>query len=544
MLLRFLTALAMTTASVAGQVSFDPAPRQQINAPGTAPATGKRYTVAGQVVDAQSGAPIGHAVVRMMGQEPAQTFTGDDGHFELKDVLEGRGFLSAQRPGFQPTNQGMQQRSITVGASSSAVTLQLIPESTLRGRVVNNDGEPIEGIRVQAYRRQSLNGLIDWMPANMTNSDDAGNFLLDNLPPGVYLLHTDNHRIFNTASSIVVDGRHFPDLYPAQYFPNAADRSSAQPVQVQAGSEAQVDIKLTAVPSYSVTGSVANIENYRASCVSSEGELVSSAFHREPRTNQFVLTRLPAGTCTLQVQSLGSGDRMGGDRNESRFAELPLTIASSDLAGVTLTADEVPDIPVFISGAAATPGTPAGAPGLGMQLIPRRFNNFSPPPHMIRNQDSQAFHAALPGTYRFFGQPSGGNCLASATAGSTDLLRSFLTLTGGGSAPPIMVTLRNDCGSIKATLENPGSTTGTVGVVAVPDGAPLQAKLLMFAGKEIQLSNLTPGDYNLYVSPDLVNFPYADPEALKGIEAQKVTVGPNAQVTAQLHMTSMPAEGK
>lgn len=509
----------------------------------------RRYTVTGTVVNANTGAPVGRALVRVMGTEPSQTFTSDDGHFELKDVPEGRASLSAQRPGFQISGgRPGTQSSITVGPSTGSVQLKLMPESSVHGRVLNNEGEPIEGLRIQLFSRQALNGVSSWLPGMMATTDESGSFSLDSLQPGAYILHTDAHQIFNAGAAIVIDGRHFPDLYPPQYYPNAPDRNSAQIIQLQPGADAQVDISLTAVPSYSVSGTLTNVPFASGTCVNAEGEIISRSFRLDQR-GQFTISGLPAGSCTLQIMSFGRGGV------ENQYGEVPINIASADLTGIGIAGQPIAEIPVTITGAPAvtdTPPAPSSGPApprssgqsVHVQLIPVTFSNYHPPPQTSQTENGMVIKSVMPGTYRLFVQANGSTCVVSASSGGTDLLRSFLTVNAGGSAAPINITVRSDCGSLKATLDN--STAGEpVAAVVLPDGAPLTGRLMMLNGNGMTLGGLTPGDYTVYAStPDLMNVPYTEPDALKGYSGQKVTIGPNATAELQLHPSATPGEGR
>ncbi len=521
----------------AGQIAFSP----QTNPIGQQPnATTKRYIINGTVVNSVTGAPVSRAIVRLQGMEPAQTFTGEDGRFELKDVPEGRAFLTAERPGFQLSNRlGPQQ--VTVNSSTSAIQLKMVPQSSLRGHVRNSDGEPVESVQVQVFRRQVMNGVREWMPANTSTTDETGAFEIDDLAPGAYLLQTHPHRVFIASASVVVDGRHFPDLYPAQYYPNAPDRASAQPIQIQPGTDAQTDITLVAVPSYSASGTI-NTRNAMLSCESSDGEIVSSGV-RLDRKGTFTIMQLPSGPCTLRART-GGGQRGG----EAGYAELPINIASTDLTGLQLNLEALPDIPLLISdgGSLANTNSASGKvgdntanTGVNVQLIPvRRTGNYGFPT-LTQNGNSKMFTAVTPGVYHLSTQAFGGSCVGSVSSGSLDLLRSDFTVVSGGSPAPIDVTLRKDCGSLTAKVEGPNSTD-PISVVLVPQAAPTQAKMMRFTGGTMQFTDLTPGDYVVYAAPDLTDFAYTDPEVLKGIEGQKVTVGPNSQATIQLQMTAVP----
>lgn len=529
MLRRFLPFPLVVSCALMAQSSYPPGGQGPVG-PNQPNPSAKRYTVSGTVSNAQTGAPVPRAVVRAFGVEPSQAFTDDSGHFELKDVLEGRLTLGAQRPGYQ-MGHGFQQQ-VVVGASTPSVQLKLMPQSSMRGHIVNSDGEPIEGLQVQALRQQVIGGMREWMPSNVAGTDETGNFVMEDLTPGSYLLRTLAHRVFAAGIGVVVDGRHFPDLYPAQYYPNAPDRTSAQVLQVQAGAEAQVDITLSAVPSFTASGTSSNERSMILTCDTAEGETVSNAFRRG-RDGQFTMLLLPPGPCTIHARTSIRGA-------EAAYAELPINVGSADLTGLQLNLEPLRDVPVVFSGNETTAGSPATA-GTNLQLVPRQMGSLRQFPQMTNTGDVHAFSGVSPGAYRVVPQPYGGACLASITSGSVDLMRSDLTVAAGGSVAPIEVRLRKDCGSIVAKVDG-AAEAAAVSVVLVPEGAPNLAKLVFAGNGSAQIRDITPGEYMIYAAPNLSDFAYAEPDVLKGIEGQKVSVGPNAQLNVQLQLGKVRGE--
>ncbi len=518
MLKRVLVCMFLTVAVVQSQV-------QTVGpfavTPQTAPnPNAKRYPVSGTVVNASTGAPVPRALVQLQGLEPSRALTGNDGHFEMKDVPEGRYSVMVQRPGFQPA---MRNPIVTVGATTPSVECKLQPQSSLRGRIVNSDGEPVEGVGVQILHRTVNNGRRDWQMSGAARSDETGVFVFDNLDPGAYLVHTEPSQVFASSSEIVVDGRHYPELYLPQYYPNAPDRSSAQPIQLLPGTEGEADFSLAAVPAYQASGVVSDVRGYAANCENADGEVVSNAFRIDNRTGKFTLSRLPAGTCTLVVRS--------GFRPESQafYGELPININNSDLDGLRLNLSPLSDIPVLVAGSANS----ADNPGIQLQLFPHsgaRQQAYQ----ADKRGDTLAFHAVPPGTYSLTSTASGNSCLSSVASGSTDLLRNDLTVMAGSAPAPITVSLRTDCGAVSGKLPD-NATPGSASILAVPDGAPAMARVGFANNGQFQIGNLTPGDYTLYAFTEVLNAPYAEPEFLKTVDGQKITVAPNDRLTVQIN---------
>ena len=264
----FVTVLSWKVMGQQGWVFTTPAGRTS-----NQPASQNRYKITGKVVNSITGEPIGRAVVRINGSTNQQMFTDGSGRFEASDIPEGQIAITAQRPGFVDSqmNSGRFQRSqmITVGPSTPSIEVKLMPEGFIKGKVTNNEGEPVEGMGLQVMFQQINNGRKDWLPRGGAQTDENGEYEIEDLPPGQYLIHTSTRAVFfvNAPSQ----GSPYTDVYPAQFFPNAPDRSSAQPVTVGAGQAAEADFRLSPVPSYSITGTVSGPQNVTVMCEDEEG---------------------------------------------------------------------------------------------------------------------------------------------------------------------------------------------------------------------------------------------------------------------------------
>lgn len=166
----------------AGQLVFQNGPRPN------GPANQNRYKITGTVINSITGEPIGRAVVRINGSTNQQMFTDGSGRFEASDVPEGQIAVTAQRPGFVDSqmNSSRFQRSqmITVGPSTPSIEVKLMPEGFIKGKITNNEGEPVESMGLQVMFQQISNGRKDWFPRGGAQTDENGEYEIEGLPPG------------------------------------------------------------------------------------------------------------------------------------------------------------------------------------------------------------------------------------------------------------------------------------------------------------------------------------------------------------------------
>jgi len=143
--------------------------------------------IRGRVMDLH-GRPIADARVAGGGADSNRALvwgrTGSDGRYALW-VRPGTVTVSAHAPGTSTA-------SITGPSEGREFPVYLAPASTLRGQVIGANGSPIEG----AWVRASATG-------GATQTDAAGHFTLDALPPGVYTPWAETDDWFGMAAEQV-----------------------------------------------------------------------------------------------------------------------------------------------------------------------------------------------------------------------------------------------------------------------------------------------------------------------------------------------------
>ncbi|HUF48498.1 MAG TPA: carboxypeptidase-like regulatory domain-containing protein [Vicinamibacterales bacterium] len=195
----------------------------------TATAQGGTAVVAGQVIDATTGRPVGGAVVTLAlgapadasatGQQPlapAQSRRGvavanSDGRFVFRDVPAGTFSITATRPGFAAGASGRRRpggpgRPFTIGngARLTNTTISIWPLAAIGGTVRDDRGDAAVGVAVWALRRAVVNGrLALTFAGSVESTDERGRYRLANLMPGSYAVQIRTHT--QTAAVSTVD---------------------------------------------------------------------------------------------------------------------------------------------------------------------------------------------------------------------------------------------------------------------------------------------------------------------------------------------------
>lgn len=223
-----------------------------------------------------SGQPLRKSVVTLRpagnrtpgtNPEPYGTTTDAQGRFSFEGVDPGTYMLSAQHVGYLPSGYKLGKAlqfdkpfTIAAGQHIADLTLELLPESTISGRVFDEDGDPVPGLSVQVLRSLYVNpGHRQYLPNGSAVSDDNGDFRIRNLQPGRYILSVSPERgIFGEPMRRAGAKPGEPELRPVtSYYPNAPDMASATPIEVSPGQQASgMNVQVHKSPVYHIKGKV------------------------------------------------------------------------------------------------------------------------------------------------------------------------------------------------------------------------------------------------------------------------------------------------
>ena len=202
--------------------------------------------VAGEVVDAQTGAAIAGARVSLA--EPLGTastaLTGETGQFAFDAVSPGRYELGVSASGFASGGLGVLPGSggfidIADGQPSLGHRLYLWKLGVISGTVVDQYGQPAVSLAVEALRRDETAGRVSWFGNYRAVTDDKGRYRLSSLPPARYVVAVQSA----PAPALRSPGTGVPTVF----YPAAATTTAAELLAVGPGEERRnTDISLGA----------------------------------------------------------------------------------------------------------------------------------------------------------------------------------------------------------------------------------------------------------------------------------------------------------
>jgi hypothetical protein len=159
----------------------------------------------------------------------------DAGRYEFSRIPEGHYVLSAQRRGYVQTNF---LRDVNLRRGETArVDVALERAGTISGRVVDEFGEPITDVRVEALLAAPHSPRLSSI-SRQRETDDEGRFRLFELPPGRYFVRAEPPDKFAASRDALA--------YAPAFAPGVPDVASAQAVVIGRTRDVTgIDIRLT-----------------------------------------------------------------------------------------------------------------------------------------------------------------------------------------------------------------------------------------------------------------------------------------------------------
>ena len=263
-------------------------------------------------------------------------FTDDQGRFEFQlprmesdpnRPAEGMALynvsaqLMARKPGF--LDSGM-SASPPRSAAGDDITIALVPESLIVGRVNLPSSNQSDRITVQVYKRQVRDGRAFWAPGASATTRSNGEFRIANLMAGTYKIFTSE---LMDRDPITFDPRGQLYGYPPIYYPAATDFASASAIILEAGKTFQVELSPVLQPYYPVRIAVTNFPSQNGVDVS-----VALQGHKGPGyslgyNGEGIEGMLPNGIYTVEA-TLQQGQQTATGSVNITVKDAPLTHAS------------------------------------------------------------------------------------------------------------------------------------------------------------------------------------------------------------------------
>jgi hypothetical protein len=278
------------------------------------------------------------------------TKTDEKGNFELPSLAPGTYYVKAAYPGMVMKGGRSAERMLLnlESGQQQKLSLTMLPAAVITGRVLNEEGEPMQHVAVGAMRYvYTIHGRHLASTGSPVATDDKGEYRLFGLQPGSYIIAAD------PARQALTDGAGFatnttpgaasakPNMtvYVATYYPNEISPAQATPIVLKAGDETQANFSLTRVPAHSISGTITGLstpkagdneeeKHYRFVMAMKEGSPSPAGMTPVSKDSSFKIGAVPAGKYKIVAMEAGS--------ESGSYGYKEVTVSATDVTGVVI----------------------------------------------------------------------------------------------------------------------------------------------------------------------------------------------------------------
>jgi Carboxypeptidase regulatory-like domain len=515
----------------------------------TSPSPPARATVEGIVTRDPDGAPVKKALIELIAENQAEAgdytaMTGPDGAFRIEDVMPGRYHLFAERTGLLDADKQRgrtEGRMLTIKAGQEVKDIHILLQAAavVRGRVTDEDGDPLANAEITVFRQTFVGGHNRWEQAGAERTNDLGEYRIANLPAGnVYISLNpppDFRSLIEAAGAAAHDDKSASTTYQTTYYPGTPDRSQAAPVQLHAGDDFPANFSLTPSPSLSIRGSVVNLPPRASASIMLQSRdfsviMTGAEIHKD---GTFVFHDVSPGNYTIMASVEGSA--------------LPMTARQSLQVGST-----------NVEGLRLSPQPGATVQGhlhfesrnqlrfdperifLTLQMVDAGEESETAP--VFRESFSNITHVAADGSFQWTDVPAGNYYVQIAGDGDADggwYMKSVLNggrdvndagiTVNGGTVVLDLVASANGGVADGVVADSKGEPAANAVVVAVPEArmrgrVDHYRKTVSDQTGHFSLRGLRPGDYTIFAWESVEGEAYYSSDFVKTYEGQGTTL--------------------
>jgi hypothetical protein len=499
-------------------------------------------SIAGTVVDSVSGLGIPEVTVYFgaeKGNEHA-TITDSSGRFTVSGLKNGEYGCHFEKPGYIAQFSGTMNstvRPVRIPGETDPVRLEirLVPMATLRGRVLDPDGQPAAKAAVT-------------LALDVEMTDENGEFVFTDIRPGDY-----------TIDAVIEPKPKRPRENEERtepirtWYPSAQDRAQAQTIHVAGGSNLLgYEIRIKSAPVYRVRGVV----------IGPDGKATRAAVQITPPDEELnaismpvVSRKMPDGKIQLTdpgslgyfTVSKGRRIQLGEEPNTTNGtfdfpsvprglhtfvasvpSENPMKTPFASSAPVLVDHD-IDDLRIHIGGLLNVQGsveiTGMDKPYPRDLLIGSGISMNSSVTTGFREDGSVQFGEVSAGTYTISATPGlpRGYYLASITLGAQEILGRSIDLDSG--APALHFTYKPNGGTLSGTMD---ANAGAVVVLREADPQygqfDNQGRTCTIRNGGFAIDSLAPGTYYAFAVDRMEPARYFDPQIAQRIKAEATVV--------------------
>jgi protocatechuate 3,4-dioxygenase beta subunit len=521
--------------------------------------------IEGSVVNGLTGEPLSKAVITLrptdggaqgrfggpMGDiSSARSYTArtdSGGRFTVTGVEPGKYRISITRNGFVDQEYGATDYlrygpPVTLAARQQLrdLTIKMTPNAVITGRIVDEDGEAMAGLQVEAMRYRYTQGKKVLSSYKSATTNDLGEYRIYGLPPGRYLISVAGRRGFRPGMPRQED----PDDYVTTFFAGVIDPASATPLEVGPGQQTNADLRMRRQHTVSVKGRVTD---------ASENEGRRPAVMLASRSMGFSNSSMRPATVdangNFEIRGVAPGSymliAMSPQRGRAAVARLPVDVGNSNVESLSI---QISPSMQLTGRVRLESQDPVNAGSVQLRLSLRDPVGMMGPGTVsaqVKSDGTFTFDRVTADQYTLSvsGLPEG-YFVKQARLGDQDALALGVD-TRSGAAMPLDILLSPNAGKASGTvIDDQQQTVSSATVVLVPTEPERREQPQFYktsttgADGRFTLSNIEPGQYKLYAWRDVESGAYMDPDFLRPVEGRGETVnikeGANEEVRVRI----------
>jgi hypothetical protein len=222
-------------------------------------------SLSGTVVNTATGAPVRFARVAIMESgdhvaTAADVETDAAGAFQFPRLDPGEYRVWAAKTGFIAPDGQRPGYEVSLTASRDKFEIGLAPLASIRGRITNEAGEPVEGATVLALRSEIENGRRRHQVVKAVATDDRGEYRVPLLPAGSYVIKAGGQSAHRSYYGNNAPPPALRESFVPVYFGGSHDTAAATLIPLRPGAEARADFSVTFKPGHVIRGRITNFQ--------------------------------------------------------------------------------------------------------------------------------------------------------------------------------------------------------------------------------------------------------------------------------------------
>jgi len=512
-----------------------------------------RATIDGIVTKEPGSEPVKKVLVELIAENQAEggdytAVSGSDGTFHIEGIVPGRYHMFAERTGLLEVDKHRARSdgrvlTLTAGQEVKDVLIHVQAAAVVRGRVTDEDGDPLPNAQVAVLRQTFVSGRSRWDQAGAERTNDLGEYRVAGLPAGSYYVSVspppDFKVLIESAGAAAQLQLHekgpdkpAPTSYQTTYYPGTGDRSQAAPVPLRAGDDFVADFSLTPSPSLSIRGLVVNLPPRSSAVImlqSRDFNLVLNGAEMHP-DGSFVIRDVAPGTYTILATIENSPVPM--------MARQALQLGSNSVEDLRLQPQPGGWIHGRLRLESKGGSNKVDATQIFLKLRSADGDDETLGEFTMGDGFSSLAHVAADGSFEWKNVPPGNYYvelvgeggtnfdlfLKSATAGGHDVDEAGISVSGGAVALDLLASA-NGASAEGVVTDQKGEPVANAMIVAVPEPR-LRGRVERYRTTEsdqsgrFALHGIQPGDYTLFAWENVEGEAYYNPEFLKTYDTQ------------------------